>query len=57
VHGIDAVPCGINIINGAKNGEEQVEMALLIASRRIAVNVNTPDDIAAAELVLCTHTS
>jgi adenosylcobinamide-phosphate guanylyltransferase len=53
IHGTDAVPCGINIINGAKNGEEQAETALLIESPRIAVNVNTPEDIEAAEQMLC----
>ena len=55
IHGTDAVPCGINIINGAKNGEEQAEIAVLIESRRIAVNVNTPEDIAAAEQMLLTR--
>ncbi len=47
----DAVPCGINILNGAKNGEEQEETALLIDSPRLAVNVNTPADIAAAHRI------
>ncbi|WFN35053.1 NTP transferase domain-containing protein [Methanogenium sp. S4BF] len=55
IHGIDAVPCGINILNGAKNGEEQEETAVLIESPRIAVNVNTPEDIAEAEQVLRTR--
>ncbi|MDE4907244.1 NTP transferase domain-containing protein [Methanogenium marinum] len=52
IDGIDAVPCGINILNGAKNGEEQEETAILIDSLRLAVNVNTPADIAAAQRIL-----
>ncbi|KAF1079041.1 NTP transferase domain-containing protein [Methanogenium sp. MK-MG] len=48
----DAVPCGINILNGAKNGEEQQETTILMDSRRLAVNVNAPADIAAAQQIL-----
>ena len=52
INGTDAVPCGINILNGAKNGEEQEETAILIDSRCLAVNVNTPADIAAAQRII-----
>ena len=52
IGGTDAVPCGINILNGAKNGEVQEETPLVINSLRLAVNVNTPADISAAHRIL-----
>ena len=52
IQGTDAVPCGLNILNGAKNGEEQREATILIDNPGIAVNVNEPADIAAAERIL-----
>jgi len=51
----DAVPCGINILNGAKNGEEQEETPILMDVPRLAVNVNTPADIAAAHRIFHSH--
>ncbi|WAI00885.1 NTP transferase domain-containing protein [Methanogenium organophilum] len=55
IEGADAVPCGLNILNGAKIGSEQKEVAILMDSSRLAVNVNTPEDIAAAEAILRSH--
>lgn len=52
IEGVDAVPCGLNILHGAKIGQEQGETAILMDSPRLAVNVNTPEDIAAAEAIL-----
>lgn len=52
IEGVSAVPCGLNIVHGAKIGEEQEETALLIDSPLLAVNVNAPEDIAAAEEIL-----
>jgi len=50
--GVDAVPCGLNIVHGAKVGQAQEEAMILMDSPRLAVNVNTPEDILAAERVL-----
>lgn len=52
IEGVDAVPCGLNILHGAKIGREQEEVSILMDSPRLAVNVNTPEDIAAAEGIL-----
>lgn len=52
VDGVDAVPSGLNIVHGAKVGQAQEETMLLMDSVRLAVNVNTPEDIPAAENVL-----
>ncbi len=52
IDGTDVVPCGINILNGEKNGEEQEETPIVINSLRLAVNVNTPADISAAHRIL-----
>ena len=52
VGGVGAVPCGLNIVHGAKVGEVQEETEILLDSPRLAVNVNTPDDVASAEEIL-----
>ncbi len=52
VDGIDACPAGINILRGDRIGEAQDECTLLLDEPRLAVNVNTREDLAQAEKML-----
>jgi adenosylcobinamide-phosphate guanylyltransferase len=57
IDGIEACPAGINILRGDRIGEVQNECSLLLDEPRLAVNVNTPSDLAHAENILRMHTS
>jgi adenosylcobinamide-phosphate guanylyltransferase len=52
IHGIEACPAGINILRGDNISEEQSECALLIEDPGLSLNVNTREDLAAAEVFL-----
>ena len=49
VNGIEAFPAGLNILCGDRISEEQDEAKLLLHDAGLAINVNTPEDIARAE--------
>lgn len=49
IGGIEACPAGVNILRGDYIGSEQEEYALLLDEPRLALNVNTPEDLARAE--------
>ena len=49
VGGIEACPAGVNILRGDRIGSVQEEFALLLDEPRLALNVNTPSDLARAE--------
>ena len=53
VEGIPAVPIGVNILVGEGIREPQDEHRLLLRDPRLALNVNTPDDLDRARRVLC----
>jgi adenosylcobinamide-phosphate guanylyltransferase len=50
VGGIEACPAGINILRGDHIDNEQEEHQLILDEPRIALNVNTLEDLARAEL-------
>jgi adenosylcobinamide-phosphate guanylyltransferase len=52
VHGIDACPVGVNILRGNEISSVQEEFALLLNDPGLALNVNTRDDLIAAELFI-----
>jgi adenosylcobinamide-phosphate guanylyltransferase len=52
VGGIEACPAGVNILRGDRIGTEQAEFALLLDEPRLALNVNTRDDLVRAEAFL-----
>jgi len=52
INGIDSCPAGINILRGGAVGQEQGEFALLLDDPRLAMNVNTPEDLARTEAFL-----
>jgi adenosylcobinamide-phosphate guanylyltransferase len=52
IGGIDACPAGVNILRGNVVGAEQEEFALLMDEPRLALNVNTREDLARAETFL-----
>jgi GTP:adenosylcobinamide-phosphate guanylyltransferase len=49
---IEACPTGLNILLGNRITEPQDELQLVLASERLAINVNTREDRAAAEAFL-----
>jgi adenosylcobinamide-phosphate guanylyltransferase len=55
INGIEACPAGINILRSDRIDVEQEETALLLDEPRLALNVNTRADRAAAELFLHTY--
>jgi adenosylcobinamide-phosphate guanylyltransferase len=57
VGGVDACPVGINILRGDRITEIQDEYALLLNEPRLALNVNTGEDLARAEMFLRKNTS
>jgi adenosylcobinamide-phosphate guanylyltransferase len=57
IGGIEACPAGVNILRGDGIGEEQDEFALLLDEPRLALNVNTPADLARAEASLSSDTA
>jgi adenosylcobinamide-phosphate guanylyltransferase len=53
VGGVPSVPVGVNILLGERVREPQEEFRLLLHDRDLALNVNTPEDLAAVKGVLC----
>jgi adenosylcobinamide-phosphate guanylyltransferase len=51
---VEACPAGINILRGDRIGAEQDEFALLLDDPRLALNVNTREDLARTEAFLAT---
>jgi len=49
---IEACPTGLNIVLGSRIAEPQDEYRLVLADPRLAINVNTADDLHAAEQYL-----
>jgi adenosylcobinamide-phosphate guanylyltransferase len=49
VHGIEACPAGVNILRGDLIDQPQEEMQVLLDEPGLALNVNTPADLARAE--------
>jgi adenosylcobinamide-phosphate guanylyltransferase len=52
VGNVDACPAGVNILRGDCIGAEQDEFALLLDEPRLALNVNTREDLARTEAFL-----
>jgi adenosylcobinamide-phosphate guanylyltransferase len=52
ISGIDACPAGVNVLMGDGIGAEQEEFALLLDEPRLALNVNTREDLTHAETFL-----
>lgn len=52
IDGTEACPAGINILQGTGIHEPQDELPLLLREPRLALNVNTRADLAAAEILL-----
>jgi len=59
IDGIEACPCGVNILRGDKIADPQDELRLLLHEPRLAYNVNTRTDLALADAYLSnpTHVS
>ena len=51
VNGVEATPCALNIFLGEKILDVQTELAILLQDPLMAFNVNTRDELAAAEKV------
>lgn len=49
INGIEAYPAGVNILRGDLIDKPQDELQFLLYEPRLAINVNTRDDLAAAE--------
>ena len=49
VHGVKACPAGVNILRGDRICEPQDELRIMLNEPGLALNVNTRDDLAAAE--------
>lgn len=49
IDGVEAIPCALNIFFGQKLTEEQSELALLLHDPNLAFNINTREELAAAE--------
>jgi adenosylcobinamide-phosphate guanylyltransferase len=56
IGGIDACPAGVNILRGDSIAAEQEEFALLLDEPRLALNVNTREDLARTEAFLMANT-
>ena len=52
IQGITACPAGINILKGALIAQPQDELQLLLEDSRLALNVNTTEDLARAEIFI-----
>ena len=57
IGGVDACPAGVNILRGDGIGAEQEEFALLLDEPRLALNVNTREDLARTEAFLTAGTA
>ncbi len=53
--GMDACPAGVNILRGSRIDAEQEEFAFLLDEPRLALNVNTPEDLARTEAFLAAY--
>jgi adenosylcobinamide-phosphate guanylyltransferase len=49
INGVCATPCALNILTGSLAGEVQDELAVLLNEPGLAFNVNTREELAAAE--------
>jgi len=49
INGVEATPCTLNIFLGEKLNDVQTEVAILLKEPTMAFNVNTRDELAAAE--------
>ncbi|WAC06042.1 MAG: NTP transferase domain-containing protein [Methanoregula sp.] len=52
INGIEACPCGVNILRGDLIAQPQDEFSLLLDEPRLAYNVNTRTDLAFADMYL-----
>jgi adenosylcobinamide-phosphate guanylyltransferase len=52
IRGIEACPAGVNILRGDEISKVQCEFALLMDDSGLSLNVNTREDLAAAEIFL-----
>jgi len=57
IDGIEACPAGINILRGDGIDAEQDEFALLLDEPRLALNINTREDLARTEAFLMAETA
>lgn len=57
IGGVEACPAGVNILQGNNISAEQEEFALLLDEPRLALNVNTRDDLARTEAFLMADTA
>jgi adenosylcobinamide-phosphate guanylyltransferase len=57
IGGIDACPAGVNILRGGGIDAKQEEFALLLDDPRLALNVNTREDLARTEAFLTAATA
>lgn len=57
IGGVEACPAGVNILHGKNIDAEQEEFALLLDDPRLALNVNTPEDLARTETFLMADTA
>jgi len=57
IGGVDACPAGVNILRGDRIGKEQEEFVLLLDEPRLALNVNTREDLARTEAFLLSGTA
>ena len=55
IRGEEACPAGVNILRGNHIGAEQEEFFFVLDEPRLALNVNTPEDLARAESFLCNN--
>jgi adenosylcobinamide-phosphate guanylyltransferase len=57
IGGVDACPAGMNILRGDCINAEQEEFALLLDEPRLALNINTREDLARTEAFLTAGTA
>jgi adenosylcobinamide-phosphate guanylyltransferase len=57
IRGVDAYPAGVNILRGDSIDAQQEEFSLLLDEPRLAMNVNTREDLARAEAFLTAVTA
>jgi len=57
IGGVDACPAGVNILRGNVIDAEQEEFAFLLDEPRLALNVNTREDLARTEAFLIADTA
>ncbi|NYT06096.1 MAG: NTP transferase domain-containing protein [Methanomicrobiales archaeon] len=53
IGGENVCPAGVNILNGSRIEEEQEEHPLVLDDARLAFNINTREELAAARSFLC----